>query len=106
MCLIIIKTSIKDPIKVKGDIPDCETTNEYLEMIASHFTGTSKAYVCSLMMEYVNVKYDRNGVSPFIQKIISIVAMVNKYLGSPMHKDFVMFMIVKSLLKEFKTFHV
>jgi hypothetical protein len=103
-CLIIIKSLIKDPIK--GAILDCETTKEYLEKIASHFKGSYKAYVCSLMTEFVNAKYDGNGVKTFIQKMISIVTKINKYLRSPMHEEFIVFMIMKSLPKEFDTFHV
>jgi hypothetical protein len=34
-----------------GYIPYFKTINEYLEKVASHFTGSSKAYACSLMME-------------------------------------------------------
>jgi hypothetical protein len=58
------------------------------------------------MLEFVNAKYDGNSVSLFILKMIFIVTELNKYLGQPMHKKFVMFMIMKSLHKEFKTFHV
>jgi hypothetical protein len=58
------------------------------------------------MTKFVNAKYDRNGVRPFIQKMISIVAKINKYLGSALHKEFVVFMIMKSLPKEFETSHI
>jgi hypothetical protein len=40
------------------------------------------------MTKFINAKYDGNGVRPFIQKMISIVAKINKYLGSPLHEDF------------------
>jgi hypothetical protein len=103
-CMIIFKRSIKEPSK--SSIPECETANEYLERIASHHKGSSKAYACSLMTEFVNAKYDGNGVRPFIQKMISIIAKINKYLGSPLHEEFVLFMIMKSLPKEFETFHI
>lgn len=83
-CLIIIKSLIKDPIM--GIIPECETTEEYIEKIASYFNGSSKAYACSLMMKFVNAKYVENGVRPFIQKMISIVTKLNKYLRQPMHE--------------------
>jgi hypothetical protein len=62
--MIIIRNLIKDPIK--GAIPECETAQEHLEKIASHFAGSSKAYACSLMMEFDNAKYNGNGVRPFI----------------------------------------
>jgi hypothetical protein len=40
------------------------------------------------------------------RKMISIIAKINKYLKSPMHEEFVVFMIMKSLPKEFETFHI
>jgi uncharacterized protein YpuA (DUF1002 family) len=62
--MIILKRSIKEPLK--SFIPECETANEYLERVASRHKGSSKAYTCSLMTEFVNAKYDENGVRPFI----------------------------------------
>jgi hypothetical protein len=58
------------------------------------------------MIEFVNAKYDGNGVRSFIKKMISIVTKINKYLGSSMHEKFVVFMTMKSLPKECETFHV
>jgi hypothetical protein len=103
-CLIIIKRSIKDPHK--GFIPECETAEECLEKITSLFKGSSKAYACSLMMEFVNAKYDGNSVRPFIRKMMFVVAKINKHLGSLMHEEFLLFMIMKFLLKEYETFHI
>jgi hypothetical protein len=99
----LIKSLIKDPIK--GAIIDCEITKEYLEKAASHFTRSSKAYASALMSDFVNTKYDGNGVRPFIQKK-SNVTKLNKYLGQPLHEKFVAFMIMKSLSKEYETFYV
>ena len=45
-------------------------------------------------------------VSDIHTKMISIVAKINKYLVSPLHEEFVVFMIMKSLPKEFETFHI
>ena len=58
------------------------------------------------MAEFVNAKYDGDGVRLFIQKMIFIVAKINKYLGSPLHEEFILFMIIKSLPNEFETFHI
>jgi hypothetical protein len=58
------------------------------------------------MTEFVNAKYDGNGVRLFIQKMISIVAKINKYHESNLHEEFVVFMIMKSLPKKFETFHI
>jgi hypothetical protein len=78
--LIIIKSLIKDPIK--GVVLECETAKEYLEKITSHFTRSSKAYACSLMMEFFDTKYDGSGVRPFIHKMISIVSKLKKIPGA------------------------
>jgi hypothetical protein len=102
--MIILKKSIKKPLKCS--ILECETVKEYLERVAYHHKGSSKAYACSLMTEFVNAKYDGNGVRPFIQKMIYIVAKINKYLGSSLHEEFVVFIVMKSLPDEFETFHI
>jgi hypothetical protein len=38
--------------------------------------------------------------------MISIVTKLNKYLGQPLHKEFVVFMTIKSIPKKYETFHV
>jgi FAD synthase len=38
--------------------------------------------------------------------MITVVVKINKYLGSPMHEEFVIFMIMKYLPKEYETFHI
>jgi hypothetical protein len=91
-CMIIFKRSIKEHLK--SSITECETAKEYLERVASHHKGSSKAYACSLMTEFVNAKYNRNSVRLFIQKMIFIVAKINKYLESLLHEEFVMLMIM------------
>ena len=45
-CLMIIKGSISDPIRMA--ITACPTAAEYLQKIKSQFTGSSKAYTASL----------------------------------------------------------
>jgi hypothetical protein len=103
-CMIILKRCIKEALK--SSIPDCDTVKEYLERVASLHKWSSKACVCSLMTEFINAKYDGNSVRPFIQKMIYIVAKINKYLRSSLDEEFVVFMIMKSLPKKFETFHI
>jgi hypothetical protein len=74
--------------------------------MASQFTGSSKAYANSLVSEFINMRYDGSGVRACIQKMTSIVAKLNKYLGKDLPEDFVVHVIIKSLPKEFDTFHV
>jgi hypothetical protein len=54
-CLMVIKSSIKDPIR--GLIPEYTTTTEYLKKVESQFTGSSKAYARTLIKKLVNKKY-------------------------------------------------
>ena len=46
-CLAVIKNTIEPTIV--GSIPECDTTNEYLDRIKSQFTGSSKTYATQLI---------------------------------------------------------
>jgi hypothetical protein len=103
-CMMIIKHSMAETIR--GAILECATAKEYLEKVASQFTGSSKTYASSLVSEFINMRYDDSGVRAYIQKMISMVIKLNKYLGKDLLEDFVVHMIMGSLPKEFDTFHV
>jgi hypothetical protein len=103
-CMMIIKHSMVETIR--GTIPECATGKEYLEKVVSQFTGSSKAYARSLVSEFINMRYDGSGVRAYIQKMTSTVAKLNKYLGKDLLEDFVVRVIMRSLPKEFDTFHV
>jgi hypothetical protein len=100
--MIILKRGIKESLM--SSILECETVKEYLERVASHHKVYSTTNVCSLMTEFINAKYDGNDVRPFIQKMIFIVAKINKYLEFALHEKFVVFMIMKSLPRNLKLF--
>jgi hypothetical protein len=104
ICMMIIKHSMVEIIR--GAIPECATAKEYLEKVASQFTGSSKAYASSLVSEFINMRYDGSGVRAYIQKMTSTVAKLNKYLEKDLPEDFVVHVIMRSLPKEFDTFHV
>jgi uncharacterized membrane protein len=70
-CLVIIKSLIK--YSTKSVILECEIAKKYLKKIASHFTRSSQAYACSLMMEFLNIMYDGSGVRLFVQNMIFII---------------------------------
>jgi hypothetical protein len=76
------------------------------ETIRGAITGSSKTYASSLVSEFINMRYDDSGVRAYIQKMISTVIKLNKYLGKDLLEDFVVHMIMGSLPKEFDTFHV
>jgi hypothetical protein len=103
-CLMIIRSLIMDSIR--GSIPECETAKEYLERVAIQFTGSSKAYASTLVSDFINMRYDGSGVRSYIQKMTSTVAKLNKYLGQNLPEEFVVHVIMKSLPKEYDTFHV
>jgi hypothetical protein len=52
----------KDLRRHTGAISDCETAVEYLEKVESQITGSSKAYVSSLIKRLVSEKYTGGGV--------------------------------------------
>jgi hypothetical protein len=101
---MIIKHSMAETIRVA--IPECATAKEYLEKMASQFTGSWKAYASSLVSEFINMRYDGFGVRAYIQKVTSMVTKLNKYLGKNLPEVFVGHVIMRSLPKEFDTFHV
>ena len=45
-CLMVLKRSIMEAIR--GSIPECETTKEYLDRVATQFVGSSKAYASTV----------------------------------------------------------
>jgi hypothetical protein len=57
MCLMVIKKRISVPIR--GAIPECETTVEYLEKVESQFTSSSKVYASTLIKRLTTEKYSR-----------------------------------------------
>jgi hypothetical protein len=96
-CMMIIKHSMAETIR--GVIPECVTAKEYLEKVATQFTGSSKAYASSLVNEFINMTYDGSGVLACIQKMTSTIAKLNKYLGKDLPEDFVVHVIMRSLPK-------
>ena len=66
-CLMVIKGSIEDPIR--GSIPECTTTTEYLKKMESQFTSSSKAYASTLIKKLVNEKYSSGGIREHILKM-------------------------------------
>jgi molybdopterin converting factor small subunit len=75
---------------------------EYLKKVESQFTGSSKAYVSSLIKRLVSEKYTDGGVRDHILRMSNVVARL-KLLDLAIKDDFLIF---NSLLKEFKTFEV
>jgi hypothetical protein len=91
---------------IKGSIPDCDTSKECLEKVVAPFTGYSKAYATIVVSDFINMKYDGNGVWAYIHKVTSIVFKLNKHLKQDLLEEFVVHVIMKSPWKEHETFHV
>jgi hypothetical protein len=78
---------------------------KYLENVESQFTGSSKAYVSSLIKRLVYEKYTDDGVRNHILRMSNVVARL-KSLDLAINDDFLIYLIFNSLLKEFETFEV
>jgi molybdopterin converting factor small subunit len=100
-CLMVIKERISEGIR--GAIPECETAVAYLKKVESQFTGSSKAYVSSLIKRLISEKYTGDGVRDHILRM-SNVAVRLKPLDLAIKDGFLIYLIFNSLPKEFKTF--
>jgi molybdopterin converting factor small subunit len=102
-CIMVIKERISEGIR--GDIPECKTVVEYLEKVESQFTGSSKAYVSSLIKTLISEKSIGGGVRDHIFKMSNVVVRL-KPLDLAIKDGFLIYLIFNSLSKEFKTFKV
>jgi molybdopterin converting factor small subunit len=102
-CLMVIKDRILEGIREA--IPECETAVEYLEKVESQFTGSSKAYVSSLIKRLVSEKYTSGGVRDHILRMSNVAARL-KPLNLAIKDGFLIYLIFNSLPKEFETFEV
>jgi hypothetical protein len=98
---MMIKERISESIR--GAILDCATAMEYLEKVASQFTGSLKMYVRTFIKRLITEKYPRGGVRDHILRM-SIVATRLKPLD--LADGFLIYLIFNSLPKEFETFEV
>ncbi|XP_066391935.1 uncharacterized protein [Miscanthus floridulus] len=102
-CLMVIKASIEDPIR--GSIPECTTTTEYIKKVESQFTGSSKAYASTLIKKLVNEKYTGGGISEHILKMSNTTSKF-KPMDMGLKDEFLVHLIFASLPKEYETFVV
>ena len=102
-CLIVIKSSIEDPIR--GAIPECATATEYLKKVERQFTGSSKAYASTLIKRLVNEKYTGGGIREHMLRM-SNTASKRKPMDMGLKDEFLVHLIFASLPKEYETFVV
>ena len=65
--LMVDKSTILEAIR--GSIPNCDTTTEYLKKVESQFIGSSKAYDNTLIKKLFNEKYSGGGIREHILKM-------------------------------------
>ena len=99
-CLIVIKGSIEDPIR--GSIPECTTTTEYLKKVESQLTGSSKAYASTLIKRLVNEKYTDGGIREHILRMSNTASKL-KPMDIGLMDEFLVHLIFASLPKEYET---
>jgi molybdopterin converting factor small subunit len=73
--------------------------------VQSQFTGSSKAYVSSLIKRLVSEKYTGGGVRDNILRMSNVAARL-KPLDLVIKDGFLIYLIFNSLPKEFETFEV
>jgi hypothetical protein len=100
---MVIKEKISESIR--GAIPNCATAVEYLEKLESQFTGSSKAYVSTLVKRLISVKYFDGGVRDHILSLTNVAATL-KPLDLAIEYGFLIYLIFNSLSKEFETFEM
>ncbi|XP_066333742.1 uncharacterized protein [Miscanthus floridulus] len=100
-CLMVIKGSIEDPIR--GSIPECTTTTEYLKKVESQFTSSSKAYASTLIKKLVNEKYSGGGIREHILKMGNMTSKL-KPMDLGLKDEFLIHLIFASLCKKYETF--
>ena len=100
---MIIRGSILDGIRIA--IPECATATEYLAMVKSQFTDSSKAYAATLTEQLMNKKNTGGGIS---EHILEMSHMANKLntMNMPFPDPFIVQLVFKSIPKDFSTFHV
>jgi hypothetical protein len=102
-CLMVAKSTISDAIR--GSIPDCDTTTEYLKKVESQFTGSSKAYASTLIKKLFNEKYSGGGIREHILKMSNTTSKL-KPMDLELKDEFLIHLVFASLPKEYETFVV
>jgi hypothetical protein len=103
-CLMLIKSSIKEAIR--GGIPNCETTKEYLKKVESQFTSSSKMYANTIIKRLVTEKYSfSSGMREHILKISNMTSKL-KPMDMRLKDEFIVHLIMSFLSKEFEAFEI
>ena len=102
-CLIVAKSTILDAIR--GSIPDCDTTTEYLKKVESQFTGSLKAYASTLIKKLFNEKYTGGDIREYILKMSNTASKL-KPMDLGLKDEFLIYLVFAFLPKEYETFVV
>jgi hypothetical protein len=103
-CLMVIKSSITDAIR--GAIPNCETTKEYLKNVESQFIGSSNMYVSTIIKRLVMEKYSFS--SEVREHILKMSDMTSKLkpMDMGLNNEFIVHLVRSSLPQEFEAFEI
>jgi hypothetical protein len=98
----VAKATIEE--QIRGSIPECATTTEYLEKIKSQFTRSTKATTSSLIKKLVNEKYTGGSIREHILKMNTTTSKLEEI--NLKEDDFLIHLIFASLPKEYDIFFV
>jgi hypothetical protein len=102
-CLMVVRATIADP--VRGSIPECDTTIEYLQRVKNQFTSSSKATTSTLIKKPMTEKYYGGGIREHILKM-SMTASKLKPMDLGLKDEFLVHLIFASFPKKYETFVV
>jgi hypothetical protein len=103
-CPMVIKSSIMEAIR--GAIPNCETAKEYLKKVESQFIGSSKTHTSIIIKRLVKEKYSfGSGVREHILKMSNMASKL-KPMDMGLKDEFLVHLVMSSLLKEFEPFEI
>jgi hypothetical protein len=101
---MVIKSSIVEAIR--GAIPENTTAIEYLRKVESQFTGSSKAYISTLIKRLVTEKYnDGGGIREHILRMSNMASKL-KPMNMELPIEFLVHLDFTSLPREYDSFEV
>ncbi|CAN6299688.1 unnamed protein product [Urochloa humidicola] len=108
-CLLIMRTKISEAIR--SSIPEkkadgvAHTAPEYMALVQTQFTGSSKFYTRTLIDQFLNTKYTGGGVREHILKLSNIHGKLAAF-DMKLPEDFLVHTVFRSLPSAFSSFEI
>ncbi|CAN6334605.1 unnamed protein product [Urochloa humidicola] len=108
-CLLIMRTKMAEAIR--NSIPEkkadgvAHTAPEYMALVQTQFTGSSKFYCRTLIDQFLNTKYTGGGVREHILKLSNIHGKLAA-LDCKLPEDFLVHTVFRSLPPAFSNFEI